>query len=240
MDQDTLYLSAGLGVLGLGILALCIDLLAGRRRRTAPATGPQDDLHAFLRAAPPMPVEATPRPVPPAEPPAPEPEAQPAPETGFVFRRHAARAAMPPQASTAPRLAGMDLTSIQNEIRAALDSLAASPPPSPAAQGAQLVWAEPGRLAVLSLGQAEPEDGLALLREAGIVALIAAQGHPFSAPGALEILTLPSSADAAAPLAATLRSRLAAGEKLAFFTDETGLSGAAATLAARLSSRRAG
>lgn len=145
------------------------------------------------------------------------------------------RAAPEPEA---PPPAPVDFSTIQSEVRAVLE--AAGPASAPPPGGPQLIWTEPERLAVLSLGEASPEAGLALLRKNSVHTLLAAHGHCFrpSVEG-VEILSLPDGADAAAPLAALLRARLAGGEPVAFHT-ETGLTGAAALLAARLSSRRAG
>ncbi len=257
MDRDILLLSLALGILSLGVLVLGADILAGSRRRAALAAAPQDELRAFLRAAPPMqappalPEPAIPAPVafePPPAPTASEPAPAPAAD-GFVFRRHVSRDFASMEMShkrfrTAPGIetpppAPLDFSTIQSEVRAILG--AATPVlPSSTAQAAHLIWTEPERLAVLSLAGATPETGLALLRAHGIATLIAAPGHPFRPPiEGVELLALPDGADAAAPLAAQLRAKLAEGERIAFHT-ETGLSGAAALLAARFSSRRAG
>ena len=220
-------------------------MLSGFRRRAALAAAPQDDLRAFLRVAPPM-QAAPPQP---ASEPAIEPDPPPAGE-GFMFRRNVSRdfASMEvshkrfrpaPEAETAALSpAPVEFSVIQNEVRAVLGT--APGQSSSTSHGANLAWAEPDRLAVLSLAAAAPEDGLALLRDHGITTLIAAPGHPFRQPAdKFDLLSLPESADAAAPLAAKLRAKLATGEPIAFHA-ETALSGAAALLAARLSSRRAG
>ena len=187
-----------------------------------------------------------------APPPAPG-DAPPAKATGtadsFVFRRHISRdfASMElshkrfrpaPQPESPPR-APLDISTIQSEIRAVLGP-APSSPLHASPHLAQLTWTQPQRLAVLALAGAPPKAGLALLRAHGIFTLIAATGHPFRRPvEEIEILSLPDGADAAAPLAAQLRAKLAAGERIAFHA-ETGLSGAAAQLVARFSSRQAG
>ncbi len=268
MDHDILLLSGALGILSLGILALGTDILASSRRRAALAAAPQDELRAFLRAAPPMraqPAMPEPEPGKPAslgpltfepslvlEPPtalklAPaQAEAQAA--DGFVFRRHVSRdfASMelshkrfrPAPEPENPPPAPLDFSTIQSEVRAALGAAApAFPPPIP--HGAQLTWTEPGRLAVLSLAGAPAEAGLALLRDHGVATLIAASGHPFRLPvEGIDILSLPHGSGAAA-LTTRLRAKLADGGRIAFHT-ESGLSGAAAQLAARFSSRQAG
>lgn len=237
MDRETL-LSVALGLLSLGILVLGADILASSRRRTALAASSRDELQTILRAAPPM------RAASPAG--APAADLPPAPD-GFVFRRHVSRdfasmelshkrfhPALKPD--TPPPL---EFSTIQSEIRAALNADAPIAPRR-APQAAQLIWAEPERLAVLTLSGAAPEAGIALLRRHGISTLIAARGHPFQqSTEGIEILSLPDGTDAVAPLAARLRAKLAAQERIAFHT-ETGLSGAAALLAARFSNRRAG
>ncbi|WP_298214466.1 hypothetical protein, partial [Acidocella sp.] len=119
---------------------------------------------------------------------------------------------------------------------AAFQAAGSSPAAPPRPAGAQLVWTEPGRLAVLSLGCEGAAAGIARLRARGISALIAAPGHPFPPGGGLEIILVEDAT--LAPLAARLRARLAAGEALAFHVEQ-GLSGAVAGLAAQLSSRRA-
>lgn len=244
MDRDILLLSAMLCILSLGVLVLGADLLAGARRKAAMAVAPQDDLRAFLRIAPPMPMQ-------PGQsnqvetggiydkPPVPE---------DFVFRRRLSRdfATMemshkrfhPPVQEKATNPAQLDISAIRSEVRAALDAASPAAPRQPAAM-AQLLWTEADRLAVLSLAGAAPEAGLALLKRHGIATLIAAPGHPFhSVGGDIEILPLPDGPGATAPLAARLRAKLAQGERIAFYT-ETGLNGEAALLAARFSSRQA-
>ncbi len=137
---------------------------------------------------------------------------------------------------SARRRAPADLAAIQSEIRAAFQAAGSSPAAPPRPAGAQLVWTEPGRLAVLSLGGEGAAAGIARLRARGISALIAAPGHPFPPGGGVEIILVEDAT--LAPLAARLRARLAAGEALAFHVEQ-GLSGAVAGLAAQLSSRRA-
>jgi len=252
LDRDILLLSVALGLLSLGILALGTDILAGSRRRAALAASPQDELRTFLRASSPMqaqPALPEPQTVEPASPEElPMAEAAPAMDN-FMFRRHVSRdfASMelshkrfrPAAESETPPPVPLDFPIIRSEIRAVLGAPAPSSP-RPAPRAAQLIWTEAERLAVLSLAGATPKSGLALLREHGIATLIAAPGHPFRLPvEGIEILSLPESAGAAAPLAARLRAKLTKGERIAFHT-ETGLSGAAALLAARFSSRRSG
>ena len=243
MDRDFLLLSAALCALSLGVLALGADLFASSRRKAAMAALPQDDLRAFLRIAPPMPTQPTPsgqEETANAKPPVPE---------EFIFRRNVSRdfASMEishkrfrPAVPEEPSLpAPMDFSSIQREIRAKLN---ASPPAVPhhTPPAAQLLWTEAGRLAVLTLAGSAPASGLALLKQHGIGTLLAIPGHPFHATGEdIEILSLPESSGAAASLATRLRARLAQGGRIAFHT-ETGLSGTAALLAARLSTRKAG
>lgn len=177
---------------------------------------------------------------------------------GFIFRRNVSRefASMeishkrfrtadsppaPPATSTASVTSALpapvDFSTIQNEIRAALTAPPQAEPSRPA-QGAQLTWTEPGRLAVLSLGGSTARAGLALLSAHNISVLIAPPGHPFGTHvEGIEILTV-TDKDAAVPLAVTLRAKLASGAALAFFT-ETGLTGAIALLAAQFSRRSA-
>ncbi|MBU6449464.1 MAG: hypothetical protein KGQ26_07555 [Rhodospirillales bacterium] len=244
MDRDTLLLSATLCILSLGVVALGLDLLAGERRKAASAAPPQDDLRVFLRLAPPMPIHS------PAGPVQTEPtgyEKPPLPED-FVFRRHAFRnfASMeishkrfhPPSQDDATSPAHTEFSAIRSEICATLDAATPTAPRQPPSV-AQLLWTEADRLAVLSLAGAAPATGHALLKRHRIGTLIAAPGHPFDpAEEGIEILILPEGLGATSLLAATLRAKLAQGERIAFHT-EAGLSGAAAMLAARFSSRRA-
>ncbi|MDE1897119.1 MAG: hypothetical protein KGH91_08595, partial [Rhodospirillales bacterium] len=130
-----------------------------------------------------------------------------------------------------------DISAIRSEVRAVLEAAAPAAPQQPAPE-AKLLWTEADRLAVLSLAGASPASGLALLKRYSIGTLIAAPGHPFRVvEGGIEILPLPDGFRAAAPLVALLRAKLGQGERIAFHT-ETGLSGAAALLAARFSSRQ--
>jgi hypothetical protein len=238
LDRDTLLLSATLCILSLGVVALGVDLLTGARRKANAVPPPQDDLRVFLRLAPPMPVQhgQAEQVIAIENPPLPE---------NFVFRHRVSRDLASMEIShmrfRAPEVAGteaaaeMDMSAIRQEVRAALGSTAPAPPVE-----AQLRWTETDRMAVLSLAGATPISGLALLKRHGISTLFAAPGHPFQPEGeAIEILPLPDGSGALAPLVAQLRAKLARGERIAFHT-ETGLSGAAALLAARFASRQAG
>lgn len=239
MDRNTLLLSATLCILSLGVVALGLDLLTGARRKAAAAVPPQDDLRVFLRLAPPMTMQPGQAEQVIAHSPPPLPE-------DFIFRRRVSRdfASMEishkrfrsSEAAGTEAAAEMDMPAIRHEIRTSLGN----PSSETATAEAQLRWTDTNRMAVLSLAGAAPDSGLALLKRYGIGTLITAPGHPFKPEGkAVEILPLPDDSGAAAPLAARLRAKLARGERIAFHT-ETGLSGAAALLAARFASRQAG
>ena len=161
--------------------------------------------------------------------------------TDFVFRRHLSQTQapapdVPPPPASAPK--AVDFNTIQREIRAALGTAAQAPQPAPRPKSAALRWTEPGRLAVLSLGNAAPQTAWPLLQAQGIYILIAAETHPFPAPNRnIELICLPDHGEAdISALTARLRAKLTKGERIAFYT-ETGLYGPAALLAARLSSR---
>lgn len=127
---------------------------------------------------------------------------------------------------------------IKDEIRAALGQATQSAPVVAAPASPTLNWTETGRLAVLSLRTASPKTAWPLLQSEGIHVLIVPQGHPFSTTSrTIELVCLADYNDAStAELIAKLRAKLAKGERIAFYT-ETGLSGAGAFLAARLSGR---
>lgn len=243
VHPDMAILFVILLVLAIAILILAWDLLARPRRRVSEPAAPKDNdtfndnFEDVLRA-----VEVNdPRPTP-----ADKPADQPA---DFVFRRHLTpplstpveQAKKTPEAHPAPP-PKIEFSTIQNEIRAALGQAAQSPRPvpAPAPHTAMLSWAESGSLAVLSLGDADPEIAWPLLQTHGIHILVVPEGHPFPPPNrTIELLCLADIDEAAmATLIAGLRAKLAKGERIAFYT-ETGLTGPAALLAARLTNRTA-
>lgn len=232
-------------VLLLVLLALCLaivimgaSLLVRPRRKAELPPAQADEFEDILRT-----IEARPAPTQDEMPAAPAQEAAPA-ETEFVFRRTRAqnrpetveKTASAPSAPPKP----IDFDIIQREIRAALGTATQAESPATAG-GLSLDWAEPGRLAVLSLGDAEPQAAWPLLQAEGIHILIVAADHPFPTPNrAIDLICLPEDAESAIPaLIAGLRAKLAKGGRIAFYT-ETGLSGPMSLLAARLSSRAMG
>lgn len=128
---------------------------------------------------------------------------------------------------------------IQSEIRAAFEAASQAPHPPQEIRSALLNWIEPGRLAVLSLGDVAPASAWQLLRAEGIRILIVQEDHPFPAPDkTIELLCLDDQETASlSSLITKLRARLAQGEPVAFHT-ESGLTGTAAFLAVRLSNRK--
>ena len=248
MDRDILLLSSTLCVLCLGIILVSVDIFAGTRRKVVTLAPPKDDLRVFLRIAPPMTKSPTqPGPNESVQPGSTTYETPPTPAE-FIFRRRVSRDFASMELShkrfrsatetEAAAPAPVEISIIRNEIRAVLEAPAPAAPRH-ARPVAELIWTEADRLAVLSLAGATPASGLALLKRHGIGTLIAGPGHPFrQAWEAIDILLLPDGPDTTPPLAARLRAKLARGERVAFYT-ETGLSGAAALLAARFSSRQA-
>lgn len=145
---------------------------------------------------------------------------------------------VPPTTPKRPEI--LAFSTIQDEIKAALRAATQEASPSVSTNPASLNWSEQGRLAVLSLGDSAPESAWPLLQAQGIHILIVPQLHPFPAPNrSMELLCLPDNDEAELnTMAAGLRAKLVKGERIAFYT-ETGLTGPAALLAARLSSRSA-
>ena len=163
--------------------------------------------------------------------------------TDFVFRRNLSRQLLTPAESAIARPVTPPATiafhTIQSEIRAALEAAAAQETGPVTAPAIPLLnWTEPGRLAVLSLGESPPEAAWTMLKAQGVDLLIIAEDHMILPPnGEIELLVLTDLDEATLlKLIAALRARLAKGGRIAFYT-ETGLTGGAALLAARLSTR---
>lgn len=224
-------LSLILVALLLAIIFLGAGLLAdARRSKTKPRLILSDNFEDALRV-----VEATP----------PVEDTPPKTPASAEFSRPAPQ----PPASRPGKVPGQEalptakiaFSTIQSEIRAALEAASQTTVPAHSARTALLNWAESGKLAVLSLGDAPPASAWPLLQAQGIRILIVQEDHPFPPPdNAIELLCLRDQDTASlSPLITKLRARLAQGEPVAFHT-ESGLTGTAAFLAARLSSRRPG
>lgn len=241
VHPDIAILFIVLLVLAIAILVLGWDLVRRPRRGEKVAFVPDnsasedhDDFETTLLA-----VEAEDTPPPPPEKPANR-------ASDFVFRRNFAQSLTAPAENEPeaepPPPTKVEFSTIQNEIRAALGQAAQSPKPNPrpAHSSAMLSWTESGRLAVLSLGDSAPEIAWPLLQAQGIHILIVPEDHPFPPPNrAIELLCLAGFDEPAiTALIAKLRAKLAKGERVAFYT-ETGLTGPAALLAARLTGRTA-
>lgn len=236
MHLGVTLLSIILLVLAAAIIAICVSFLLRNGRKPAASHARAVQFEDVLRAVEAMPLES--EGIRPLE------DGTKQDPAGFVSRHHSTQAH--PQetvidthrASTTPEKIAFH--AIKDEIRAALGQAtqSAAPPPPPASP--TLNWTETGRLAVLSLRTASPQTAWPLLQAHGIHILIVPQGHPFPATSRMiELIFLSSYNDASMPeLVAKLRAKLAKGERIAFYT-ETGLSGAGAFLAARLSGRSA-
>lgn len=241
VHQDMAILFIVLLVLAMAILVLAWDLLRRPRHRSNPLPrlnetdgfenlDETDNFEDVLHI-----VEAGDTPAPLTNGPVSKP-------ADFVFRRHLTQPLSTPdntaqetQPSPPPKI---EFSTIQNEIRAALEQAAQTPKPASPPSAAMVSWTESGRLAVLSLGDAPPEIAWSLLQAQGIHILIVPEDHPFPPPNrTIELLCLPEMDEAAmSALIARLRAKLAKGERIAFYT-EAGLTGSAALLAARLSGR---
>lgn len=232
MHLDIAILSTLLLALAVAILCLCASFLLRPRRPTPRRFHErnenfEDVLCAVESALPPLPFH--------------EDDAQNKP-TDFVFRRKFIQEQEAASATDAQHLppppAKIAFSTIQDEIRAALSQATKASPTATAPALPTLNWTETGRLAVLSLSHAAPETAWSLLQAQDIHILIVPQNHPFSTTNRMiELICLSSYNDASMPdLIAKLRAKLTKGERIAFYT-ETGLSGASAFLAARLSGR---
>lgn len=237
MHLDIVILAVILLILALAIAILGVDLLVRMRRKTPPsvkAENPSSDVPRVPAPAPVLKVTDHP-PLPQTKSPKPEEEA------AFAPHRPAPQALGSNGGKTVkPQPDKLAFSAIQDEIRAALQAATKEAPSTPSANPALLNWSEPGRLAVLSLGDASPTTALSLLQAQGVHILIVPETHPFPTPNRnIELLCLSDHEDASLTTLATgLRAKLAKGERIAFYT-ETGLTGSAALLAARLSSRSA-
>lgn len=234
MHPDMAILFIVLLVLAVAILILGWDLLMRPRSRVQPPALP-DENDPFEDVLQTVETEDALPPI--LDEPARRPE-------DFVFRRNLAQTLTAP-ADTVPDSkpappTKIEFSTIQNEIRAALGQAAQNPTPAPSASSAILSWAESGRLAVLSLGDAPPEIAWPLLQAQGIHILVVPEDHPFPPPNrTIELLCLADMDEAEmSALVSGLRAKLTKGERIAFYT-ETGLTGPAAFLAARLSGRTA-
>lgn len=234
---DMILLFIILLLLACAILVLGRDLLV-RSDGQAVAGTTNKEFEEILEE---VEVEALPSPPPPK---APSTSNKP---TEFVFRRNLSHelksptldegegdADLPPE----PPPAKIAFSTIQSEIRAALGEVAQTNQPPPVPDSAALSWTETGKIAVLSLGKSPPAIAWSLLQAQGVHILIVPEDHPFPAPNRnIELLCLAGYDEASiTALSAGLRAKMAKGERVAFYT-ETGLTGAASLLAARLSGR---
>lgn len=234
VHPDMAILVIVLLILAVAILIIGWDLLMRPRRsiKSSPVADNNDNFEDVLQA-----VEAE-------EAPAPTHELK-IEQTDSAFRRNHDQPPLTVSSQSPSQVqpsspTKIEFSTIQNEIRAALGQAAQSATQAPAPRSATLSWTESGRLAVLSLGDTPPENAWPLLQAQGIYILIVPETHPFPPPNrTIDLLCLPDIDEATmSALIAKLRAKLAKGERIAFYT-ETGLTGPAALLAARLSGRMA-
>lgn len=231
MHLDMIVLFVVLLGLAFAIIVIGGGLVLPKRRPQASAPVSSDNFETVLRAV----EAAVPMPTPPVHDhttashdvlPAPEPALDP--KLPDEPRGHAP--AKPPEK--------ISFSIIQQEIRAALGDLTRDALQEATTHQPSLTWKEPGRLAILALGEAAPETIWPLLQEQDIHILVVPEGHPFLLPPrAIEMLCLSDRSETSVrALAVKLRAKLAKGERVAFYA-ESDLAGLTAVLATRLSSR---